>query len=267
MLNTLKAAEAFSGATGVLPVQVLAAFKAAAPFLGLRANIVHAIDWLFKFTLPLDWESGGRPIVWPSAAEQQAAFGLAASQVKYLNRQLAELGLIIMRDSPNGKRYGVRRDGRNGPIVEAYGFDLSPLATRMAEFQAIAAEGKARQRRMKALRRRASIARNGLRQILAAAATDPRAGFDPETWQLHAAPVSRSLARITDESVLAIAVGGLERLRDEAQDALRQYFSGLSAECGPVETDPKRPENQPHITTTNELLNPDGYCNRARKRR
>jgi replication initiation protein RepC len=256
MLNTMKAADAFLGLPGLLPGQVLAAFKAAAPFLGLRASVVHAIDWLFKFTLPLDWEAGGRPIVWPSAAEQRAVFGLSAAQVKCLNRQLAELGLVIMRDSPNGKRYGVRAHGRTGPIVEAYGFDLSPLATRMAEFQVIAAEGKARRNRMKALRRRASIARTGLRQILETGTVEPAVGFDHAAWQTRATLISRGLGDITDEGVLAMGVASLERMRDEACEALRQCFSGPSEGSNPVETDPKGSENQPHITSTSELLNP-----------
>src|SRR4051812_30327362 len=95
----------------------LAAFKATAPCLGLAPRLVHAIDWLFKFTQPQDWESGGRPIVWPSAATQQEALGLSQSQAKTLNSGLIEAGLISMKDSPNGKRYG-RRDHR-GHITEA----------------------------------------------------------------------------------------------------------------------------------------------------
>jgi replication initiation protein RepC len=255
MLNTMQAADAFVGASDLLPGQVLAAFKAAAPFMGLRVNIAHAIDWLFKFTLPLDWEPGARPIVWPSAAEQQAACGLSSAQVKCLNRQLAELGLVIMRDSPNGKRYGRPMQGRTGPIVEACGFDLSPLAFRMAEFRVIAAEGRARKDRMKALRRRASIARNCFRQVLAAA-VEAAVGFDFGTWQLQAAPLSRGLADITDEGILAMAVAGLERIRDEAREALQQCPSGYAAVFHPVETSPKGSDNQPHITTTNESLNP-----------
>src|SRR6201996_8737828 len=112
--------------------QLLAAFKAAAPSLGLSLRLVHAVDWLFRFTQPQDWGRGGRPIVWPSASLQQDAFGLSATRVKALNRELIEAGLITMRDSPNGKRYG-RRD-REGRITEAYGFDLSPVASRYAQF-------------------------------------------------------------------------------------------------------------------------------------
>ena len=52
-----------------------------------------------------------------------------------LRRHLAVLvdaGLIIRRDSPNGKRYA--RKDRGGEIAFAFGFDLSPLVARAAEF-------------------------------------------------------------------------------------------------------------------------------------
>ena len=58
------------------PGQVLAAFKAAAPHLGLSPRVVHAVDWLFTFTQPQDWCEGSRPIVWPSAALQRDTLGL-----------------------------------------------------------------------------------------------------------------------------------------------------------------------------------------------
>ena len=135
LLQATRAAEAFTGLPPDVtrPGQILAAFKAAAPRLGLAPRLVHAIDWLFKFTQPQDWEAGARPIVWPSSALQQEALGLSRSQAKALNSGLIEAGLITMKDSPNGKRYG-RRD-HQGHITEAYGFDLSPLAVRHAEFE------------------------------------------------------------------------------------------------------------------------------------
>ena len=70
MLATGKLAEDFKGTTegqgATRPGQVLAAFKGAAPHLGLSPRVVHAIDWLFSFTQPQDWHEGSRPVVWPS---------------------------------------------------------------------------------------------------------------------------------------------------------------------------------------------------------
>ena len=168
MLETDKLARGFTGkpeGQGVQkPGQVLAAFKAAAPHMGFGPRIVHAIDWLFTFTQPQDWVEGSHPIVWPSAALQRQALDLGVTQAKALNRLLVELGLVVMKDSPNGKRFG-RRDAK-GRLIEAYGFDLAPLAARQAEFEAAAAAGRAERECIRQLRRRATIARNGLAQIM-----------------------------------------------------------------------------------------------------
>jgi hypothetical protein len=40
--------------------QLLATFKGATPRLGLSPRLLHAIDWLFRFTLAEDWARGGR---------------------------------------------------------------------------------------------------------------------------------------------------------------------------------------------------------------
>src|SRR5260221_5077098 len=117
LLRTERNAEAFAGLPeGVsMPGQLLAAFKNAAPVLGISPRLVHAVDWLFRFTQPQDWERGGRPIVWPSALLQQEALGLSATQAKRLNRCLIEAGPVTMKENPNGKRCGKR--GPKGRVV------------------------------------------------------------------------------------------------------------------------------------------------------
>jgi replication initiation protein RepC len=255
MLAAHTTAEQFDGTEATSPGQILAAFKAAAPYLGLRPTIVHAVDWLFQFTQPQDWQSGARPIVWPSAALQREALSLGPSQAKTLNRTLAELRLVVMRDSPNGKRYG-RRDPK-GRIVEAYGFDLSPLGERWAEFQAVAEAGRAERAEQQALRRRATIARNGLRQIMETAAEAAIGGLDWQTWQTEAAKASRGLARLPSLALMAEAVAILEQVQKAAREGLETALIRRQAErAGPVDTDPKGPENRPHITSTNQLTNP-----------
>jgi replication initiation protein RepC len=259
MLGTIEVAETHRFTSEMQPGQVLAAFKAAAPYLGLRPSVVHAIDWLFRFTDAVDWQPSSRPIVWPSAAMQQQELGVGPSQVKNLNRHLVELGLIVMKDSPNGKRYG-RRDP-TGRIIEAYGFDLSPLASRHAEFQTVAEAGREERARLQALKRRATIARNGIRQLLETAVEQEISG---EEWEAHRAAsssASRGVAGRSGSVEMEMAVARLEHI----QGAMRRYLEAAldvghatqpQSTADSVSLNPKQPQKWPHITTTNHLLNP-----------
>src|SRR4051812_31783184 len=143
MMTIRDQADRFEGVApgSAKPLRFLAAFQEAEPYLGLPPQTFKLVAWLMKMTRPQDWEAGSRPIVWPSAARQQEFLGLTPSAVKTLNRVLFEAGVFVLRDSPTGKRYGRRDD--HGRIVEAYGFDLSPLASRADEFIRRAAEARA----------------------------------------------------------------------------------------------------------------------------
>lgn len=255
MLATGKAAEGFGGLPeGIATLGlVLAAFKAAAPYLGFGPRVVHAVDWLFRFTQKQDWVTGSRPIVWPSASMQCEALGLSLTRTKALNRYLVEMGLISMRDSPNGKRYG-RRDPK-GRIIEAYGFDLSPLAARQAEFLAAAEAGRALREEMRRLRRRVTVARNGLLQILETAA---ELDLMDEAWQRQAVEARRlagSLQRVEGVEALALAAGQMERRQREARERLESQIAtaqGHPNAFNPVQTDPKGADIGPLNTITNQ---------------
>ena len=258
LLAADRSAEGFDGLPDsvTVPGQLLAALKAAAPRLGLAPRLVHAVDWLFKFTQPQDWGRGGRPIVWPSASMQQEALGLSSTRAKAINRALIEAGLITMKDSPNGKRYG-RRDNQKR-IVEAYGFDLSPLATRQAEFQAVAAQGKAERERMRLLRRRATIARKGLAQILETVAELELTDADWLRLDEEGRALARSLAKLDRLDEMELGVVSLERRQREARERLENLLpQQMDTAPEAVDSDPKGPENRPHIRPTNHPLNPE----------
>ena len=252
MLGTEKVAEGFTGKPegqgAQKPSQVLGAFKAAAPYLGIGPREVHAIDWLFTFTQPQDWTEGNHPIVWPSAALQGDTLDLGETQVKALNRHLVELGLVVMKDSPNGKRYG-KRDAK-GRIVEAYGFDLAPLGARQAEFEEVARKGRAERDRMRHLRRRATIARNGLTQIVETVAE--LGLMDPDWLRLEeeGRALARSLAKVERTDEMEIGVVSLERRQREARERLENLMPKAEETISEaVDSDPKGAENRPHQYT------------------
>ena len=258
LLQVNRTAEGFAGLpVGVtLPGQLLAAFKAAAPRLGLSLRLVHAVDWLFRFTQPQDWGKGGRPIVWPSSSMQQESLGLSETRVKAINRALIEAGLITMRDSPNGKRYG-RRDAK-GAIVEAYGFDLSPLAMRHAEFVRLAAEARAEREELRRLRRRATIARNGIAQILETAV---EYGFLGEDWTRLAhdtRAITRALRTIERPEEVALGVDDLERRQRSGLERLENLLVDATARASePVNPAPLGAEHGPRQYTYKPNLYPE----------
>ena len=84
---------------------------------------------------------------------------------RYLGR-LVYLGFILRRDSPNGKTLRPERGG-GVKIQEAFGFDLSPLVARAAEFKRLAAEVAATERVLHALRDRITIARRDIDKMIA----------------------------------------------------------------------------------------------------
>src|SRR5271170_1728676 len=250
LLKADRTAEGFAGLPeGVsTPGQLLAAFKAAAPRLGIAPRLVHAIDWLFRFTQPQDWGRGGRPVVWPSASMQQEALGLSPTQVKEINRRLIELGLVAMKDSPNGKRYG-RRDPK-GRITEAYGFDLAPIATRYAEFRRLAEEGRAERAAMGRLRRRATIARKAIIQILETAAEYAIEGEEWITLARESEALARAVRSVERVDEMEAGVTSLERRQTAARERLENLL-------GVVETDPMGAENRPHIYNYKPSLDPN----------
>jgi replication initiation protein RepC len=206
--------------------QLLAAFKGAARYIGLRGNVIVAMDYFFGLTRAQDWAGQGRPIVWPSAREQGEALGLSPSGVKFLNRRLIELGLIIAKDSPTGARWG--RRNHNGQIIEAFGFDLSPMAHRFDEFAAVRDAGRADDAVRAQLRRRKTVAIKSIGQLVRTAAE--RKCDTPELYQLaegtwtitegfEPSADRRTLVRIVDElEALQARVFALYRtLVDQAQ--------------------------------------------------
>lgn len=263
LLKADRTAEGFAGLPeGVkVPGQLLAAFKAASPRLGIAPRLVHAVDWLFRFTQAQDWDKGSRPVVWPSARMQQESLGLSPTQVKETNRRLIELGLITMKDSPNGKRYG-KRDPK-GRIIEAYGFDLAPIAARHAEFVRLAEEGRAERLAMGRLRRRATIAKKAIVQILE---TVQEYGLAGEEWQMLAremAALARALKEVERVDEMELGVTSLERRQSAARERLETLL-------GVVDSDPKGAENRPHYNNYRPTFDPNKdtviaaeNCNRA----
>lgn len=139
----------------------IVSIKRVASALGLKSADVMLLDCFAAFTKPQDWEQGRRPIVWASNYYLMEQTGFSLTALRRHIRRLLEQGVIWVKDSANGKRYGHRDD--DGYIIEAYGFDLSPLAARAEEFEVLHAQLLEERQFCKSLRTSLTVTRRIMR--------------------------------------------------------------------------------------------------------
>ncbi len=233
------------------PGRILAAFKRAAPALGLPRRVVDFVDYLMSHNRSQDWKDGPGPIVWPSDVELEDRLGVGRSQCKALVRATLDAGLVRLRRSPTGRRWDYRKgSGHEACIVEAYGFDMMPLGERMAEFERVSAEWEARRAEGKRLRREITSSRNRVLSLVDLAMSQSLAGED---WPAAAAQADALWGeRGTQRDPLPL-VPIAARLRALSIHTQERVAAALAAvEAG--ETGPAGPENRPQLITTNELI-------------
>lgn len=104
-------------------------------------------------------------IVWPSN-EQLAARsnGMPATTLRRHIAVLVECGLVIRRDSPNGKRFA--RKGRGGEIEQAYGFDLAPIVARAEEFRDLAEAVRTEKKAFRVAKERLTLLRRDVVKLI-----------------------------------------------------------------------------------------------------
>lgn len=238
------------------------AVKRVGAYIGLKASDLMLLDTLGAFTQPQDWEERRRPIVWASNAYLMEQTGFSLSALKRHARRLAEVGVIAFKDSPNGKRWG-RRD-LAGYIVEAYGFDLSPLAARVEEFMDLYGRIQEERALCQLLKRRITVARRMIRARIEAALQGALSGAWTEYLQRFEGLLARlpraNASSETFEQVLAWFQGLQERVEQAYLRAIRKV-EGVekmpqTEEKVAEQTQkmgPKEVNFGPHILTTTQL--------------
>ncbi|MGO6980014.1 plasmid replication protein RepC, partial [Rhizobium johnstonii] len=130
-------------------------------------------------------------IVFPSNAQLSLrARGMTSATLRRHLAVLVEAGLILRKDSPNGKRYA-RRD-RAGAIGEAFGFSVAPLLARAVEIETLAAQAVADRELLRVTRERLTLCRRDISKLIAAALEEGVSG----DWEGISAMFRALLARI-----------------------------------------------------------------------
>ena len=199
---------------------------------GWHPTLVAQLDFYIGKTRPLDWLPGNLRIVWPTVEDTAEELGVTEDTVRTNDRKLMLLGAIAFHDSANYKRYGKRKldeSGKpTGPILEACGIDVAPVALLLPDLQRDAAAYMAAKRKHKTLRRSLSRARRHARAALDEAARNGL--FAPaELEALHSALADIELSQRPDRV-------SLEELAATCEAAER-FHEALAARIRTASTD------------------------------
>ena len=158
--------------------------------LGLQDRALAVLDALLSFYPETDLRQGASLIVFPSNAQLSVrAHGIASATLRRHLATLVDAGLIVRKDSANGKRY-VRKD-RAGDIEDAFGFDLSPLLARSEELAQMAQQMAAERALFRRTKEALTIRRRDARKLISAAIEEGASGDWGKIEDVYLALVAR----------------------------------------------------------------------------
>ncbi|MFH1558056.1 MAG: plasmid replication protein RepC [Pseudomonadota bacterium] len=135
--------------------------------IGATDRALAILSALLSFHQETTMCADGDLVVFPSNAQlSDRANGMSPATLRRHIAILVHCGLVIRRDSPNGKRFA--RKGPAGEIEQAYGFDLAPIVARADEFKSLAETTQAEKKAFRVLRERLTIARRDVVKMIAA---------------------------------------------------------------------------------------------------
>lgn len=156
---------------------------------GISDRDLVVLSALLSFHPAPQLVDGAMLVVFPSNASlSRRAHGMAESTLRRHLAALVRAGLILRRDSPNGKRYA--RRAASGALSRAFGFDLRPLLVRGPDIAAEAVTAREAQDELRALRETVVLRLRDLTKLIAWAMVGRPGDWDGilqdcETLQRH----------------------------------------------------------------------------------
>src|SRR5271165_7677346 len=255
--------------------KVFRAICLARPRLAVSERALSVLNALLSF-YPETTLSGDDLIVFPSNEQLSLrAHGMPASTLRRHLAGLVDAGLVLRRDSPNGKRYA--RKGRGGELQFAFGFDLSPLVARAEEFEGLAAEIEAEERALRLVRERITLCRRDIAKMIATGIEEGvptrGAGQGPSDWpEIHGLyrgilerlprtatreelePIAKELTLLADE-ILTLLESHVKTSISSANESQTERHIQNSNPNHPIDFEPAaqegtgaKPEPQPEAT-------------------
>ncbi|MBD8665897.1 replication initiation protein RepC [Rhizobium sp. CFBP 8752] len=190
---------------------------AAMDSLGLHSNSVAVLDALLTFHPKNELCQNNSLVVFPSNTQLALrAHGMSGAAMRRHIAILVDAGLILRKDSPNGKRYA--RKDHTGEIENAFGFDLSPLLARSEELAAMAQQVATARAMFRSTREALTICRRDVRKLITAAIEEGAKG----DWQAIEGRYVEIVGRIPRAPTLATVSSILDEMRMLYEEIISQ---------------------------------------------
>jgi len=203
MMSSQVAAKAMPADASAHKWHVFQDIKEARIMVGATDRALAILNALLSFHPDTALHGDGELIVWPSNEQLiDRANGMSPATLRRHLVNLVDCGLIIRRDSPNGKRFA--RKGQGGEIEQAYGFDLSPIVARAQEFQDLAVAVQAEKKAFRVAKERLTLLRRDIVKMIDAGLAEGvpgNWGRMQQTYQGILIRLPRSAARQLVEGV------------------------------------------------------------------
>lgn len=182
-------------------------------------------------------------IVFPSNRQLSLrSHGMANATLRRHLAALLECGIILRRDSPNGKRYA--RKGRGGELEDAFGFSLAPLLARAEEFHAAAERVRADNRALKLMRERITLQRRDIAKLIDAAIEEGASGAWQELWRRFRSVVGQLPRKATIVELEPFAAE-LDAIRDEVDIALKNFMNVTNPRANESQNELQQSDSNP----------------------
>ena len=201
--------------------KVFRSIREARDLLGATDRSLAILNALLSFHRDSELSGDGTLVVWPSNEQLMArANGMPPTTLRRHLAVLVDCGLIIRRDSPNGKRFA--RKGRGGEVEQAYGFDLSPIVARAEEFEQLAEAVQAEKKAFKVSKERLTLLRRDIVKMIDAGLEEGVPGNWGRISQIYQEIIGR-LPRTAPRQVVERLCDELQELWTEVHDMLELF--------------------------------------------
>ncbi|MGZ2505203.1 replication initiation protein RepC [Rhizobium leguminosarum] len=210
--------------------------------LGLQDRSLAVLDALLSFHPDKELRQDAQLIVFPSNTQLTLrAHGIAGATLRRHLALLVEAGLIVRKDSANGKRYA--RKDKAGTIDSAFGFDLSPLLMRTDELAMMAQQVVADRFALRRAKENLTICRRDVRKLISAAIEEGASG----NWEDIEAMYIGLVGRIPRSPTLS----DVNSILDEMELLLQEVTNILEMQQKDENNSTNGDHSERHIQTSN----------------